>query len=174
MPKATYHLSFATLRDVGFTFAADATEAEPGDVEGIEEDADGLNVDVLASRLSALDSKASPRPPAREDKFRYLLYLVPTFSNPTGTVLSAARRQRLIELAIQHDILIVCDDVYEYLAYTDDDARVPPMAVFDREYGNGRNVLSNGSFSKILGPGVRCGWLEGHVRIQCCHYDVVD
>lgn len=72
----------------------------------------------------------------------------------------------LIKLARKYDILIACDDVYNLLAY--DDIHPPKRLFaydsFDDEDFRG-NVISNGTFSKILAPGVRIGWLECSPRI---------
>lgn len=104
-------------------------------------DNDGLSLEALEEAL------AEHRP--------VFLYTVPVFHNPSGITLSATRRRRLIELSEQHDFLIVADEVYQLLAYTA--APPPPLISFDRL----GTVLSLGSFSKILAPGLRLGWLQG-------------
>lgn len=81
------------------------------------------------------------------------LYTIPSFQNPTGYTLSAERRERLVALSREHDFMIVADEVYHLLGY--EGAPPPPLASFvDRA-----NVLSVGSFSKILAPGLRLGWI---------------
>jgi len=82
------------------------------------------------------------------------LYTIPTYHNPTSACLSAARRKQLAELCRGYDILVVADEVYHPLSYTS----VPPtpMAVFCTS----AKVISLGSFSKILAPGLRLGWLQ--------------
>jgi DNA-binding transcriptional MocR family regulator len=82
------------------------------------------------------------------------LYTVPTHQNPSGATLPHDRRQRLVDLGRERDFLIVADEVYHLLTY-----RVqppPPLASFFSE-GAG---LSLGSFSKILAPGLRLGWIQ--------------
>jgi len=94
--------------------------------------------------------------------------------------MSIARRENLVRCARDFDALIICDDVYDMLqwsATTDasegqnrmDQAPLPRISDIDRylEGGTSRagadgfgNVISNGSFSKICGPGARCGWVE--------------
>ncbi len=89
------------------------------------------------------------------------LYTIPVHHNPTGITLAATRRAELIELAQQHNFIIVADEVYQLLSYGD---RPPkPFATYiDME-----NVISLGSFSKILAPGLRLGWIQAHSnRIQ--------
>jgi 2-aminoadipate transaminase len=81
-----------------------------------------------------------------------MIYVVPDFANPTGTTLSLPRRRRLIELANEHDVLVVEDTPYRPLRYSGD--HLPTLKSLDTE---GR-VLHLGSFSKILAPGMRLGW----------------
>jgi 2-aminoadipate transaminase len=102
-------------------------------------DADGLDTDALHALLRR------ERPS--------LIYTIPVFHNPTGVTLSPTRRQRLVELAGEHGVPIVADEVYQLVAEAD---RVPaPLRGYDPD-----RVLSLGSFSKILCPGVRLGWIE--------------
>jgi DNA-binding transcriptional MocR family regulator len=68
--------------------------------------------------------------------------------------LSASRREKLVSLSEKHDFLIVADEVYQLLAYTA--TPPPPMTYFDKS----ARVLSLGSFSKILAPGLRLGWIQ--------------
>lgn len=92
-----------------------------------------------------------------------LLYTIPTFHNPTGTTLPEARRRAILSLARQYGFLIVEDDVYRDLSF---EGAVP--ASFYALDG-GAQVLSIGSFSKTLAPGLRLGWLLGsEERIARC------
>lgn len=107
-------------------------------------DAAGLDTDALA----ALVHRESPR----------LVYTIPVFHNPTGMTMPPTRRRHLTALAAEHDFLVAADEVYQLVT---DPSRVPgPVRCHDRE-----RVLSLGSFSKILGPGVRLGWVEGPPRL---------
>lgn len=113
----------------------------------------GLQLDALAGRLEEL---------ARRGERARLLYVIPSFQNPSGVTLAAERRQPLLELAAQYDLLIVEDDVYRDLVY---EGQVPTSLFgWDQgrrgDAGSGR-VLRIGSFSKILAPGLRMGWLLG-------------
>lgn len=83
-----------------------------------------------------------------------LLYTIPTFQNPTGRTLPLARRQHLVDLAMEHDFLLVADEVYHLLHYG-----APPPAPLAAWTPTGQ-VLSIGSFSKILAPGLRLGWVQ--------------
>ncbi|HFD39502.1 MAG TPA: PLP-dependent aminotransferase family protein [Anaerolineae bacterium] len=84
-----------------------------------------------------------------------MLYLIPTFQNPSGVTLAAGRRQPILDLAERYNLLVIEDDVYRDLAF---EGR-PPTSLFALD--GGRRVLRIGSFSKILAPGVRLGWLMG-------------
>ncbi|MET9086931.1 PLP-dependent aminotransferase family protein [Streptomyces sp. NPDC004237] len=93
-----------------------------------------------------------------------LLYLVPTFQNPTGRTMPAARRAAVASAAARHGLWIVEDDPYGELRYDGD--RVPWIASFPG--AEDRTVLL-GSFSKVMAPGLRLGWLRapGAVRRAC-------
>jgi 2-aminoadipate transaminase len=94
-----------------------------------------------------------------------LVYLVPTFQNPTGITLSARRRREIIELADRYQTPIIEDDPYSHLRFEGEE--VSPLIRLDAETrgstGGGlqSNVIYVGTFSKILGPGLRVGWLVG-------------
>ncbi|MDX1520824.1 MAG: PLP-dependent aminotransferase family protein, partial [Anaerolineae bacterium] len=88
-----------------------------------------------------------------------LIYTIPTFHNPTGINLSAARRAELVALSEEYDFLIVADEVYQLLHYTNPPP--PPMS----HYNRAGTVLSLGTFSKIMAPGLRLGWIEARPRL---------
>ncbi|WP_306750170.1 aminotransferase-like domain-containing protein [Saccharothrix yanglingensis] len=81
-----------------------------------------------------------------------LLYLVPTFANPTGRTLDAGRRAAVAAVADRHGLWVVEDDPYGELRFRGEP--VPPLASFSDR------VLHLGSFSKIGAPGLRLGWLR--------------
>jgi DNA-binding transcriptional MocR family regulator len=114
-------------------------------IVGIPVDERGLSIDALEVAL--------------EQHAPTLIYTIPAFHNPTGVILSAERRQRLVELAVQHGFLIVADEVYQLLDYLGD-APAPMAAYLD----SGR-VLSLGTFSKILAPGLRLGWIQAEMSL---------
>ncbi len=110
------------------------------EVKSLPTDDEGLDVGALEKTLA--------------HKKPVLLYTVPTHQNPSGTTLSQNRRLRLVELSREHDFLIVADEVYHLLSY----GSAPPSPFGNlTELGN---VLSLGSFSKILAPGLRLGWIQ--------------
>ena len=107
-------------------------------------DADGVDTD----KLEALIAEHKPK----------LVYLIPTFGNPSGATLSLARRKRVLELAVKYNTLVVEDDPYCELYF----GKPPPpsmLALSDTVPGS-RDLLAHcGSFSKILSPGLRVGWM---------------
>jgi 2-aminoadipate transaminase len=82
-----------------------------------------------------------------------LLYVVPNFANPTGLTVSARQRERLVELATRHGFVVVEDDPYGELYYGDHGERPPAVAALSEE------VVRIGSFSKVLFPAARLGYL---------------
>src|SRR6266487_501069 len=108
-------------------------------------DEEGLVVDAL-ERL--LQGGERPR----------FLYLVSSFQNPTGVTLSPERRHRLLEVATEYRLPIVEDDPYGELYYNS--ARPQPLAALDVELSGAlRHVVYLSTFSKLLAPGLRVGWV---------------
>jgi DNA-binding transcriptional MocR family regulator len=107
----------------------------------------GIPIDDKGMIIEALEEKLAKHQPA-------FVYTIPTFHNPAAVTLTASRREKLVRLSEKHNFLIVADEVYQLLAYT---ATPPaPMISFDQA----GTVLSLGSFSKILAPGLRLGWIQ--------------
>ena len=87
-----------------------------------------------------------------------LVYLIPTFGNPSGATLSLARRKRVLELAAQYQTLVVEDDPYGDLYF--DAAPPPSLLALSSQVPGSRDWLAHcGSLSKVLSPGLRVGWL---------------
>lgn len=107
-------------------------------------DADGVDVD----KLEQLIEEHKPK----------LVYLIPTFGNPSGATLSLARRKRILEIAVRTQTLVVEDDPYGELYF--DTAPPPSLLALSAQVPGSRDWLAHcGSFSKILSPGLRVGWL---------------
>ncbi|CAD5112111.1 DgyrCDS1352 [Dimorphilus gyrociliatus] len=90
--------------------------------------------------------------------FKGMVYLIPTFHNPTSRTMSETRCKSMVELAKRENLLLFSDDVYNLLHY-DHTAKKPPSRLFTYDK-DGNNVISNGTFTKILCPGLRLGWIE--------------
>jgi DNA-binding transcriptional MocR family regulator len=106
-------------------------------------DADGLVPEALAETLERLT--------AAGQRVK-LLYTVPTFQNPAGVTLSAARRSAVVEICQRFGVLVVEDNPYGLLAYDGDPVRAIRADATDGQ------VVYLGSFSKTLAPGLRVGW----------------
>lgn len=110
----------------------------------VEMDSDGMRIDILAKVLEQLDS---------EGKAPKFIYTVPTFQNPAGVSLSLERRRQLLALAGERKIMVVEDNPYGLLRFAGDP--LPPLYALDSE----GLVLYVGTFSKLLSPGIRVGWV---------------
>lgn len=88
-----------------------------------------------------------------------LIYTIPTFQNPSGITMSTQKRKRLLQLATQYNVLILEDNPYGELRFKGEPT--PTLKSLDTE---GR-VIYVGSFSKILSPGMRLGWVTAHAEI---------
>ena len=107
-------------------------------------DADGVDVD----QLEKLIEEHKPK----------LVYLIPTFGNPSGATLSLERRKRILEIAARTHTLVVEDDPYGELYF--DQPPPPSMLALSDDIPGSREWLAHcGSFSKILSPGLRVGWM---------------
>jgi len=111
---------------------------------GVALDRDGLRLDLLEERLVDL-RRTGVRPK--------LLYVVPDFENPSGVTLARERRSDLLQMAEEFDLLVLEDSPYRQLRYMGQD--LPSLLELDR---SGR-VISLRTFSKILAPGLRLGWI---------------
>ena len=108
---------------------------------GVPLEEDGIDIEALEGVLAEAPVK--------------LVHVIPNFHNPAGCTLSAAKRERLVELAAQHGFWIFEDDPYRELPF--DDQPPPTMLSLD---GSDR-VIHSSSFSKTVSPGVRVGYLAG-------------
>jgi len=117
---------------------------------GIPLDEDGMRVDILERKIK--DMK-------REGKKIKLIYTVPTFQNPAGVELSEERRKHLLEIAAEHDLLIVEDEPYSMLRF--EGKKLPSIKSMDEE---GR-VIYMATFSKIMSPGFRLAYVVAEESI---------
>ena len=107
-------------------------------------DGDGVQVDALEKLI------AEHRPK--------LVYLIPTFGNPSGATLSLERRKKVLELAVKYQTLLVEDDPYGDLYFGE--APPPSLLALSHEVPGSRDWLAHcGSLSKVLSPGLRVGWM---------------
>jgi 2-aminoadipate transaminase len=117
---------------------------------GIEMDDEGMLMDLLSEKLIELD-KVGTKP-----KF---IYVIPDFQNPGGYTMSFERRKKLLEIASKNNLLIIEDSPYRAIRYRGE--TIPSLQSMDKE----KRVISLYTFSKILFPGMRLGWVVGPAEI---------
>ncbi|NEZ47482.1 PLP-dependent aminotransferase family protein [Clostridium niameyense] len=117
------------------------------DIVGIDMDKDGINIGNLKKTIN-------------ENKDIKLAYLVPSYHNPTGIVMSPEKRISVYNILKENNIPIIEDGFNEELRYSGD--HVAPIVTF---CGKGNSVLYLGSFSKVLFPGLRIGWILGDKKL---------
>ncbi|KAL4960185.1 aminotransferase [Aspergillus stella-maris] len=188
MVEPTYFHACTIFEDAGFQ----------GRLVGVPEDEEGLDVQFLRRQMEFVDAEAETEAEGEKDRrssfkqspryeklYRHVIYLVPTFSNPSAKTYTLSRRESLVRLAREFNALLVTDDCYDFLSWALESPSVSPLA-----NGNGKkststsnpspppprlvdidaslpkgdtqwgHAVSNGSFSKVVGPGLRCGWAE--------------
>jgi DNA-binding transcriptional MocR family regulator len=124
--RPTYDRPLKILRELG------------AEIDGLPCDEEGLDPDALEQAL-----RAGERPA--------FLYLSPTYQNPSGRTLSTERRRRIVELAREHDLLVLEDDPYGLVRFEGEP--LPSLL----ELSGGETAYSS-SFSKTIAPGIRVGW----------------
>jgi DNA-binding transcriptional MocR family regulator len=124
--RPTYDRPLKILRELG------------AEAVGLHCDDEGLDPDALEEALRAGEAPA-------------FLYLIPTFQNPSGRTLTLERRRRVVELAREHDLLVLEDDPYGLVRFDGE----PLPSLF--ELSDGATAYSS-SFSKTIAPGLRVGW----------------
>lgn len=174
MVSPCYYLASGIFRDTGFE----------GQLMAVPEGSDGIDLKYLADEMEKIKDEKPRGPPTKPNEpwrktFSHIIYCVPTFSNPSGKTMPLHRRRQLVNLARKYDALVITDDVYDFLQWrvhvreswirdpSDQEAYVKRLSDIDRELpqhpydpGHFGYTMSNGSFSKILGPGVRTGWAD--------------
>jgi DNA-binding transcriptional MocR family regulator len=131
--RPTYDRPLKILRELG------------AEVVGLACDEEGLDPDALEHELAT-----GPAPA--------FLYLIPTFQNPSGRTLSVERRQRIVELAREHDLFVLEDDPYGLVRFEGD----PLPSLHEL---SGGEIAYSSSFSKTIAPGLRVGWFVFPVEL---------
>lgn len=185
MVAPCYFLACPIFEDSGFK---QRLRAVPEDSEGIDLDFLQKNLKKVEEELDPNEEPVYKNPHFRK-VYRHVIYVVPSSANPSGKTMSLRRREALVHLARKYDCLVICDDVYDFLQWpvsstsiststsTSTSAvtlpRVRPLArLSDIDFSLGPSshdpkgswfghAISNGSFSKIIAPGMRTGWVEG-------------
>ncbi len=132
---------YALIESPGYLGTIQAWRIFQPKLIGVSQDENGIKLEELEEIIRDLPS--SPK----------VLYVVPDFSNPAGTCLPLERRKRLIEIAERYKFYIVEDLAYSLLSYDRD--TLPPLLTLN----NSEYIITIGSFSKILSPGLRTGFI---------------
>lgn len=118
--------------------------------ESVPIDKDNMRMDIFEDRMRRLARRSNPP---------VIVYALPNFQNPAGVTMPEKNRKKLVDLASDYDFLVLEDDPYGELRYRGSD--IPPIKSFDDE---GR-VIYMSTFSKILAPGLRIGWVVAEPEI---------
>ncbi len=111
----------------------------------VDVDEDGMIIDDLEKKIAEYNPK--------------LIYVIPTFQNPSGRTLSLERRKKIAKLAMKHDIIVLEDDPYRDIRFIGEE--LAPIKTFDES----EKVILGNSFSKIFSPGVRLGYVVANKEI---------
>jgi len=128
--------------------------------EEVEVDATGLDMDSLDETISRLK---------HADIHPKIIYVVPNFQNPAGVTMSEKRRKQVVDIANEHDCLVLEDDPYGQIRFKG--TPIKPVKAFD---DTGR-VIYMSTFSKLLAPGFRVAWMAADARmtkkfVKCKQY----
>lgn len=130
----TYFLAHTMFRDRGLNLSEVAIEA------------DGIDLAALETVCKEKEGKVK------------LVYTVPVHHNPTGITMSNEKRDKLLALAEKYDFKIIADEAYQLLNFRP--SGVVPLFYHDK--ADSPRVLSVGTFSKLIGPGTKVGWIQAH------------
>ena len=130
--------------------AVGAMSSHQADIRHVPMDGDGMRTDLLEELLARLQQEG------RRAKY---VYTIPNHQNPGGVSMSEDRRQRLAELAVEHDLLIIEDDAYGLLGFDGQTATSLRTLVPER-------VIYLGTMSKTFSPGVRSGWIAAPTPVR--------
>ncbi len=130
------------VEDPSFIGSLNAFRTYECQLLGVPVEADGMDMDKLEEVL-------------KDNTDAKFIYTIPTFHNPTGVTMSGEKRKRLLELASKYNVLVLEDNPYGDLRFNGEE--LPTLKSLDIE---GR-VIYCGSFSKILSPGMRLGYVIG-------------
>ena len=134
------------VEEPSFIGALNAFRSYGAKLVGIPVEDDGMNIEMLKKAVV-------------ENENVKLIYTIPTFQNPSGITMSVEKRRELYKIACEHGIAIIEDNPYGELVF--DGKKVPTIKSIDTE----GIVIYSGSFSKVLAPGMRVGFVNAHKDI---------
>jgi DNA-binding transcriptional MocR family regulator len=128
-----------------FVGALSVFETYEAEIHGIQIDKDGIDIEALKQKI--VDLEKTPK----------LLYITPNFHNPAGIIYTPERKKALLEVLSNSGIILIEDDAYSDLYFREDEKYLTKPL---KSYGvNDVEIVYTGSFSKILGPGFRLGYM---------------
>ncbi len=117
---------------------------------------ESMQTDVAGMRRACEEARLQGRPV----KFAYL---IPSFHNPTGSVMPLEIRKQMVALAREFDFFLICDDVYQLLHFPSNEPAPPCTVLLEQKVASADcRVISLGTYSKIFSPSLRCGWIYTH------------
>ena len=128
-----------------FIGAISAFKSYQANIKSIPLNENGISVDLLENLLNELKQKPK------------LIYLTPNFHNPAGTLYTSETKQKLIQLLDGIDVPVIEDDAYSDLYFYEEDSK--HLKTIKEINPKGIDVCYTSSFSKIIGPGLRLGWM---------------
>jgi len=130
--------------------AVQAFRRSGADMQGIPLDDEGMNIEALLNLLDKLEKEG------RKPRF---IYAIPDFQNPSGITMSLKRRKELVKIGREREILIVEDSPYRELSFTGE--LLPSLW----NISGGKGVIMLKTFSKVLFPGMRMGWIVAEAQV---------
>lgn len=134
------------VEEPSFIGAMAAFLSNSANLVGIPLEEDGVNINILEEILKKLKDEG------KKVKF---FYTIPNFQNPAGVTMKQEKRKALYDMAVKYELIIVEDDPYGDLYFTDSEDKYLPI----KSLGNDIPIIYISSFSKILCPGFRLGWM---------------
>jgi len=108
--------------------------------------ADGMDLDALEKAVIELNGKCK------------LVYTIPIHHNPTGITMSQAKRTRMAAMAREYKFYVIADEAYQLVNFQQSGSGLPPL--FYEDDSRDPRILSVGTFSKLIGPGMKVGWIQ--------------
>jgi len=150
------------FEDLSFNRAIIAANHKDTNVVAVDCDDEGINIQLLEEQLKCCRAK-SQHVATEKKPYWAMLYLLTQFHNPKGICYTEERCKAVLELARKYDVLIFTDDVYTLFSFSDKNNKIGDIiGAYDKcNWSSGKgNAVSNSSFTKLLFPSLRVGWLE--------------
>ncbi len=163
MSKYTESTDYIIVENPTYFIAINMFKEYGLNVEGVNMDLDGVNLYDLESKIKELNANAD----TKQSVLFY--YMIPSYHNPTGITTTHEKRKKIAELCKKYDNLyVIADEVYHFLSW-DENCEYYPMADYHPK------IVSLGSFSKILAPALRVGWIYQNTGLKnyCDAYGIV-